>query len=138
MAQTVVGLFNSASEAQQAVQELTTAGFVRDNVDVSAHQQATATSGSSDYQNTSGTATEGAADAVGRTAHKAEDGIGSFFGTDEREALAEIADPVARAVHVVRQRASHEARVFGRIHSLEGEVARLVNALTSLARPSKA
>ncbi|RYG88998.1 MAG: hypothetical protein EON59_02595 [Alphaproteobacteria bacterium] len=63
---------------------------------------------------------------------------GSFYGKDEREALAEIADPVARAVHVVRQRASLNARVFGRIHSLENEMARLVNVLASLGRPSKA
>ena len=63
---------------------------------------------------------------------------GSFYGRDEREALAEIADPVARAVHVVRQRASLNARVFGRIHSLEGEVARLVKALASLRTPSTA
>lgn len=63
---------------------------------------------------------------------------GSFYGKDEREALAEIADPIARAVHVVRQRASLNARVFGRIHSLENEMARLVNALASLGRPSKA
>jgi hypothetical protein len=63
---------------------------------------------------------------------------GSFFGKDEREALAEIADPVARAVHIVRQRATLNERVFGRIHSLEAEVARLVNALASLGRPSKA
>lgn len=35
---------------------------------------------------------------------------GSFYGKDRREALAEIAEPVARAVHVVRQRASLNAR----------------------------
>ncbi len=36
MAQTVVGLFNSATEAQQAFQELMSAGFVKSNVDVAA------------------------------------------------------------------------------------------------------
>ncbi len=93
MAQTVVGLFNSASEAQQAVQKLTSAGFVRDNVDVAAQQQgamggsasgnASSSTGRnndpSDYQNASGTATEGVVDATARTAGKAEDSIGNFF-----------------------------------------------------------
>ena len=76
MAQTVVGLFNSASEAQQAVQQLTSAGFVRDNVDLSAQQQAAA-------------ATSTAATTVG----KAEDGVGNFFsnlfgGDDNDDAKA--------------------------------------------------
>jgi uncharacterized protein (TIGR02271 family) len=52
MAQTVVGLFNSASEAQQAVQKLMSAGFIQSNVDVAAQdaqnaQQMAATSSSS-------------------------------------------------------------------------------------------
>ncbi|AMJ65256.1 YsnF/AvaK domain-containing protein [Hymenobacter sp. PAMC 26628] len=100
MAQTVVGLFNSASEAQQAVQQLTSAGFVRDNVDVAAQQQGGASSAGSgrnndpsDYQNASGTATEGAVDATARVAGKAEDGIGNFFsnlfgGDDNDDARA--------------------------------------------------
>ena len=36
---------------------------------------------------------------------------GSFYGADEREALAEVADPVARAVQVVRSREEREARL---------------------------
>ena len=36
MAQTVIGLFDSASEAQQAVQKLMAAGFVQSNVDIAA------------------------------------------------------------------------------------------------------
>ena len=35
---------------------------------------------------------------------------GSLFGKDEREALADIADPVARAIAVVRAREAREAR----------------------------
>jgi len=101
MAQTVVGLFNSASEAQQAVQKLMSAGFVSSNVDVAAQDAQNAqrlaggagTSGShndpSDYQNTSGTATEGVADAAARTTGQAEDGISRFFsnlfGGDDHE-----------------------------------------------------
>lgn len=105
MSQTVVGLFNSASEAQQAVQQLLSAGFVGSNVDVAAQDAqnaqrlagAVGTTGSStdasDYQNTSGTAIEGAADAASRTAGQAQDGIGRFFsnlfgGDDNDDARA--------------------------------------------------
>jgi uncharacterized protein (TIGR02271 family) len=107
MAQTVVGLFNSASEAQQAVQKLMSAGFVQSNVDVAAQDAQNAqrmaggatagTTGSnndpSDYQNTSGTAVEGAADATARATGRAEDGISNFFsnlfgGDDNDDARA--------------------------------------------------
>ena len=90
MAQTVVGLFNSASEAQQAVQKLMSAGFMQSNVDVAAQdaQNAQRVGGAvstsrhndpSDFQNASGTTTESAADAASRTTGKAEDGISRFF-----------------------------------------------------------
>ncbi|MFD2717220.1 YsnF/AvaK domain-containing protein [Hymenobacter monticola] len=106
MAQTVVGLFNSASEAQQAVQQLMSAGFVQSNVDVAAQDARNAqtvigggssTSGRnndpSDYTNSSGTSVEGAADATARTAGRAEDGISNFFsnlfgGDDNDDARA--------------------------------------------------
>lgn len=102
MAQTVVGLFNSASEAQQAVQQLMSAGFIQSNVDVAAQdaqqvQQRAGSPGSnndpSDFRNSSGTAAEGAADAASRTAGQAEDGIGRFFsnlfgGADSNDARA--------------------------------------------------
>ncbi len=105
MAQTVVGLFNSASEAQQAVQQLMSAGFVQSNVDVAAQdaqnaQRMTGNAGStgsnndpSDFQNSSGTAVEGAVDATARATGKAEDGIGRFFsnlfgGDDSDDARA--------------------------------------------------
>lgn len=88
--QTVVGIFNTVSEAQQAVQQLQSAGFERDYVDMS---QATSGSGSgSNYTNSSGTATEGVADAAGRTG----DSIGGFFSSlfgdsDEARTYAEVA-----------------------------------------------
>ena len=71
--QTVVGIFDSAAQAQQAAQRLSAAGFSLEDVDV-ANSGAIAngsSSSSSNYQNTSGTAVEGAADAVGRTADQA-------------------------------------------------------------------
>ncbi|WP_035566897.1 YsnF/AvaK domain-containing protein [Hymenobacter sp. IS2118] len=105
MSQTVVGLFDSASEAQQAVQNLISAGFIKSNVDVAAQdaqnaKRMTGTAGStgsnndpSDFQNTSGTAVEGMADASSRATGRAEDGIGNFFdnlfgGSDNDDARA--------------------------------------------------
>ena len=105
MAQTVVGLFSSASEAQQAVQQLMSAGFVQSNVDVAAQdarnaQRLTGSTGGtgshndpSDFQNNSGTAVEGAVDATARAAGQAEDGISRFFsnlfgGDDNDDARA--------------------------------------------------
>ncbi|MGI4737759.1 MAG: YsnF/AvaK domain-containing protein [Janthinobacterium lividum] len=84
MDQTVVGMFDTAAQAQQAAQQLSAAGFGVEHVDVSnAKYNAGSPSNtdSSDYQNTSGTAVEGVADAAGRTAQKAEEGIGGFFSS---------------------------------------------------------
>jgi uncharacterized protein (TIGR02271 family) len=97
MSQTVVGIFNSAAEAQQAAQQLSAAGFQLEDVDVaSSGALAGGSSSSSNYQNTSGTATEGVADAAGRTG----DSIGGFFsnlfGGDDSE-------DTQRYSHVARQ-----------------------------------
>jgi hypothetical protein len=58
---------------------------------------------------------------------------GSFYGRDEREALAAIADPVARAITIVAQREATETihmqtttRLSARIEQLEEAVARLM------------
>jgi uncharacterized protein (TIGR02271 family) len=104
MSQTVVGIFDSAAEAQNAAQQLQAAGFSLEHVDVSTGNaqsgQSNQSSDSSNYTNTSGTATEGVADAAGRTG----DGIGNFFsnlfGGDEYEDT---------------QRYSHVARSTGSI-----------------------
>jgi uncharacterized protein (TIGR02271 family) len=80
MDQTVVGMFDTAAQAQQAAQKLAAAGFGMETVDVSNAKQSSP-SDTSDYQNTSGTAVEGVADAAGRTAQKAEEGIGGFFSS---------------------------------------------------------
>jgi hypothetical protein len=42
---------------------------------------------------------------------------GSFYGKDEQEALSEVADPVARALRVVRLRAEREARLGAEIEA---------------------
>jgi hypothetical protein len=51
---------------------------------------------------------------------------GSFYGKAERAVLAEIADPLARALHIVQQRALREARLEARFGALEAKVGALV------------
>lgn len=48
---------------------------------------------------------------------------GTFYSTDEREALAALVDPVARAIHVFGQRGKRERDVTSRIEQLECELA---------------
>ncbi|UPL48663.1 YsnF/AvaK domain-containing protein [Hymenobacter sublimis] len=90
MNQTVIGIFETAAQAQQAAQRLAAAGFSTEHVDVASSNSYNSTQGgNSNYQNNSGTAVEGAADAAGRTAEKAGDGISNFFsnlfGGDDSE-----------------------------------------------------
>ncbi|OGX90969.1 YsnF/AvaK domain-containing protein [Hymenobacter coccineus] len=82
--QTVVGMFDTAAEAQQAAQQLATAGFGLESVDVSNARSGgdTGAAGNSDYQNTSGTAVEGAADAAGRTADQAGNALSNAARPD--------------------------------------------------------
>lgn len=51
---------------------------------------------------------------------------GSFYGKAERKVLAEIADPLARALHIAQQRALREARQEARLAALEGKVTELL------------
>jgi hypothetical protein len=60
---------------------------------------------------------------------------GSFYGRDDREALAEIADPVARAVRVVLTREAREREQERRLRSVER---RLDRALAALGAASSA
>ena len=50
----------------------------------------------------------------------------SFYGKDEREALDEIADPIARAIAIVQQRERRQSAFETRIGMLEAAVARLL------------
>lgn len=104
MNQTVVGIFETAAQAQQAAQRLAAAGFTTDNVDVASNSSYAGSQGSdSNYRNSSGTAVEGAADAAGRTAERAGDGISNFFsnlfGGDD-------SDDARRYSHVARNSGS--------------------------------
>lgn len=121
--QTVVGIFDNAAQAQQASQQLAAAGFKLEDVDVASSgaynggqsgntlsQAARPDRDPSDYQNNSGTVTEGAADAAGRTG----DSIGNFFsnlfgGSDN--------DETQRYSHVARQ--SNSSIVTVHVHSAE-------------------
>jgi hypothetical protein len=54
---------------------------------------------------------------------------GSFYGKDEREALAEIADPVARAVQIVELRERRGREREARLAALERELGRIARAI---------
>lgn len=108
MSQTVIGIFNTAAEAQSASQKLAAAGFSLDHIDVAnTNRAAGATSNPgadrdpSDYQNTSGTLTEGAADAAGRAGDSIGDFFSNLFGGDDDDN-----DRANRYSHVARQSGS--------------------------------
>lgn len=61
---------------------------------------------------------------------------GSFYGKDEREALDEIADPIARAIAIVQQREGRQSAFEARIGMLEAAVARLLNREPATAQPA--
>ena len=81
--QTVIGIFDNAEHARMAAKQLAAAGFSLDDVDTISRDS---NKSDSNYYNRTGTATESAADAAGRTG----DGIGNFFsnlfGTDDDDA----------------------------------------------------
>jgi hypothetical protein len=60
---------------------------------------------------------------------------GSAPGKDEREALAEIADPIARAIRIVRERERREARADARAFHSETRIAAIEAALAKLSAP---
>ncbi|NML63853.1 YsnF/AvaK domain-containing protein [Hymenobacter sp. RP-2-7] len=80
--QTVVGIFNTADEAKQAVQKLSTAGFERNYVDISQAVPGTSPSGTTGTQ---------------PSQHDDNDGISGFFSSlfggddDEARTYAEVA-----------------------------------------------
>lgn len=57
---------------------------------------------------------------------------GSFYGRDEREALAEIADPVARALQIVMLREEREAKHEARLAAVERKLGKALKALSRL------
>ncbi|CAN5382398.1 hypothetical protein BH09PSE4_BH09PSE4_08030 [soil metagenome] len=57
---------------------------------------------------------------------------GSFYGKDEREVLSEIADPIARAIAIVRDREAHQGEIQGRFSAIESKFAQIEAALLRL------
>ncbi len=101
MALTVIGIFDQASEAQHAVDQLVKAGFSAQNIDLSAQTGPYSGEGTSGalipdrHPNTSGTATEEVVDDT----KDVGSGIGSFFSSlfgdddeDNRHKHARVAD----------------------------------------------
>ena len=107
--QTVVGIFDNASEAQQAVDELVSKGFSRDNIDVSAQTGTytddtynTGTTGTMNtsgavipdrHQNTSGTYTEEVVDDTKDVGDSISDFFSNLFGgeDDNHKKYADVA-----------------------------------------------
>ena len=58
---------------------------------------------------------------------------GSFYGHDEREALAATADPVARAIRIDQQREAREQRVQSEQRRQQRRIAALERKLAELA-----
>lgn len=97
---TVVGVFDNASEAQQAVEALVSDGFSRSSIDMSATQSdsTTSTTGGGDYvqdrnRNTSGTYAEEVVDDT----KDVGSGIGNFFsslfgGGDDADRYSRVGD----------------------------------------------
>ena len=108
MTHTVVGIFNTAAEAQTAAQKLSASQFKLEDVDVANNRYSAdgnnkggADRDPSDYQNTSGTMTEGAADAAGRTGDSISNFFSNLFGDDNDDQ-----DRANRYSHVARQSGS--------------------------------
>ena len=81
MAQTVIGIFDNASEAQKAVDQLISSGFSRSNIDLSSHTGGATTDSNAivpdRHVNTSGTRTEEVVDDT----KDVGDSIGHFFSS---------------------------------------------------------
>ena len=89
MANTVIGIFDNASEAQQAVDQLISSGFDRSNVDLSAGTSSN-TSDSGEmipdrHANTSGTRTEELVDDTKDVGSGIGNFFSSLFGSDDDE-----------------------------------------------------
>lgn len=98
MALTVIGVFDNASEAQQAVDQLLNAGFSRSNIDLSAQTDAYTTTDSElvpgRHTNTSGTRTEEFVDDAKDVGSSVGGFFSSLFGDDDdnRNKYARVAD----------------------------------------------
>lgn len=63
---------------------------------------------------------------------------GSFYGKDERDTLSAIADPVARAIEIVRARTAREHQLDGILVSITERLTRLERAFVTTGIPAGA
>ncbi len=125
--QTVVGVFDNASEARQAASELQAAGFQQDSIDVASRGDMSSSSSSSasgsmsstdstpdwNDRNTSGTAVEGAVDYAGRKVEEGGSAIGRFFKnlfTDDDDAATRFSGVAERSNSIVTVHADSDDR----------------------------
>lgn len=105
MALTVIGVFDNASEAQQAVEQLVSAGFQRSSIDLSVQSGSYSNSGSDSYTNSGDIVPDRHKNTSGTTAEEVVDdtkdvgsSIGNFFsslfgGDDDRtDRYSRVAD----------------------------------------------
>ena len=118
---TVIGIFETAAEAKQAVQQLTSAGFELDYVDVS-QASASASGTSSNYANTSGTATEAVGDAAGGRL---------VSGRERRHGTAPTR--IAHSARPERRRAGFPGEAGPRLHCLRPSAAQRRRAIIQAA-----
>jgi stress response protein YsnF len=101
MAQTVIGFFDNASEAQQAVEQLVSNGFSRASIDIAASSGSTGSmtsSGTNDYGTSAGTSNYGTS--TGTSSYNDNDGFGDkvsrffsnlFDSDDDRNRYSTVA-----------------------------------------------
>ena len=90
MANTVIGLFDEASDARRAVQELTAAGFDRDRIDITTAEA----SGAGEGRDGETYGNEGFTDQIGNF-------FTSLFGDDDRERAGHYSETMSRGSTLV-------------------------------------
>ena len=110
MSHTVIGVFDTAAQAQRAVQQLEQNGFMRDYVDVAPYEGGSGShgAGASTSTNTTGTRAEAAVDNAG-------DSISNFFsnlfGSDDHNTASNYSNVVrsGKSLVTVHARSAQEA-----------------------------
>src|SRR5919107_1921286 len=93
MANTVIGLFDEASDARKAVQELTAAGFDRDRIDITT-ADASGSGADSEGGGAETYGNEGFTDQIGNF-------FTSLFGDDDRERAGHYSETLSRGSTLV-------------------------------------
>lgn len=107
MAQTVIGIFDSTSEAQNAVQQLINTGFTRSNIDISSQS---GTDYSTNYADRDRSATSANRDNDDSFGDSVGDFFKNLFGGDDRDEVSRYSDVARRgSVVTVHAQSSDEA-----------------------------